>query len=289
MILPLLFFLSAASPEQRAVEYLTREVPRWQRENHCYSCHNNGDAARALFAAQRAGHAFADDVLADTVRWLRQPGEWDNNHGNPGFSDTKLARIQFAAALAEARLADRAPLLAAAESLLPYQERDGSWQVSTGGMPGAPATYGVILATYMARRTLETAAAEHFSPAIARANQWLRVAKPANIPDMAALLLAVPERRELVKPIVNAQTSDGGWGPLPGAPAEAFDTALVLLALQGSGESKAIARGRAYLVTIQQADGSWPETTRPAGQISYAEHLSTTGWVLFALVSGAGR
>ena len=286
MIVPLLFFFAAASPEQRAVEYLTREVPRWQRENHCYSCHNNGDAARALFAARRAGHAVADDVLADTLRWLRQPGEWDNNHGNPGFSDTKLARIQFAAALAEARLADRAPLLEAAQSLLPYQERDGSWRVDTGGMPGAPATYGTTLATYMARHTLEAADAARFASTISRANQWLRAAKPANIPDMAAVLLAVPERRELVKQLVAAQTSDGGWGPQPGSPAEAFDTALVLLALNGSGETKAIARGRAFLASMQQADGSWPETTRPAGQISYAEHLSTAGWVLFALLKG---
>ncbi len=34
------------SPEARAVAFLAREVPRWSRENHCYSCHNNGDAAR---------------------------------------------------------------------------------------------------------------------------------------------------------------------------------------------------------------------------------------------------
>ena len=27
------------TPEERAVAYLGREVPRWQRENHCYSCH----------------------------------------------------------------------------------------------------------------------------------------------------------------------------------------------------------------------------------------------------------
>ncbi len=46
----------AAQPaEARAVAFLSREVPRWSRENHCYSCHNNGDAARALYQASRAG------------------------------------------------------------------------------------------------------------------------------------------------------------------------------------------------------------------------------------------
>ena len=46
----------------------------------------------------------------------------------------------------------------------------------------------------------------------------------------------------------------------------------------------AIARGRAFLLTRQQADGSWLETTRPPGQISYAEHISTTAWVLYCLL-----
>jgi hypothetical protein len=41
---------SAATPEQRAIDYLAREVPRWSAGNHCYSCHNNGDGARLIFS-----------------------------------------------------------------------------------------------------------------------------------------------------------------------------------------------------------------------------------------------
>src|SRR5262245_15306064 len=41
----------ASNAEARAVTFLTREVPRWKSENDCYSCHNNGDAARALLVA----------------------------------------------------------------------------------------------------------------------------------------------------------------------------------------------------------------------------------------------
>lgn len=37
--------------ESKAIGVLQREVPKWSRENGCFSCHNNGDAARALFAA----------------------------------------------------------------------------------------------------------------------------------------------------------------------------------------------------------------------------------------------
>jgi len=77
-----------------------------------------------------------------------------------------------------------------------------------------------------------------------------------------------------------------------------FDTALAVLALatlnleprlarstyRPEELKEAIARGRAYLVSQQRPDGSWPETTRPAGQESYAQRISTTGWALLALL-----
>jgi hypothetical protein len=287
-----LFLLAAATPEQRAVDYLAGEIPRWQRENRCYSCHNNGDAARALFAAQRLGYAMPKAALDDTTEWLVHSAQWDNHQGTPGFSSPKLAHIQFAAALAEARLSNRQPLLAAAESLLAFQAADGSWSVDTGGMPGAPATYGITLATYLARRTLEIADAKRFAPAIARANLWFQAAAPENTLDAAAILLAMPRseaiRSRWLELVLNAQTSDGGWGPQVHMPAEDFDTAGVLLALSAVGEpgrsAKALARGRAFLVSQQLPSGGWTETTRPSGQQSYAEHISTSSWALYALL-----
>jgi hypothetical protein len=45
-----------------------------------------------------------------------------------------------------------------------------------------------------------------------------------------------------------------------------------------------IGKGRAYLVATQQDDGSWTETTRPSGNESYAQRLSTTGWATLALL-----
>ena len=70
---PLLLFFLASTPEQRAVEYLSHEVPNWNRDNHCHSCHNNGDAARALFLAARRGYPISRDVVVDTVTWLSAP------------------------------------------------------------------------------------------------------------------------------------------------------------------------------------------------------------------------
>ena len=285
---------AAADAARNAVAYLARETPRWYATNHCFSCHNNGDAARALFLAAARGYTLRPAALTDTLRWLRNPDGWNENRGNPAFSDRRLARIQFAAALAEAVRSgysgDREALALAAGSLLPVQDPGGSWPVETGGAPGAPATWGTALATYMARRTLETAGSPRFAEAIARANRWLAGADPRNLVDRAAILLALPAAAAAqAQALLAAQTSDGGWGPQPHAPAEAFDTALALLALAATAPTPqtaaGIARGRAFLERFQLPDGSWPETTRPAGLTSYAEQVSTAGWAAYALLS----
>jgi hypothetical protein len=133
------------------VANLAAEVPGWSRENHCFSCHNNGDAARALYVARKLSYDVAVEALSDTTDWLLRPTAWEDNKGEPGFSDKKLARIQFSAALAEAFRASavdaRQTLIVAAETLLPDQSEDGSWKVDVSGALGSPATYGTTLAT----------------------------------------------------------------------------------------------------------------------------------------------
>jgi hypothetical protein len=43
-------------------------------------------------------------------------------------------------------------------------------------------------------------------------------------------------------------------------------------------------QGRAYLIRAQLPAGGWPETTRPSGFQSYAQHISTSGWATLALL-----
>ena len=131
---------------QTALTFLWREVPRWHQDNHCYSCHNNGDAARALYLARARGYRVPAEALTDTTAWLLAPEKWDEIHGAPAASDKKLGRIQFAAALAEAcrtgAIRDTGALRSAARALAAMQDSDGSWRVDTGGLPGASAYFG---------------------------------------------------------------------------------------------------------------------------------------------------
>jgi len=193
---------------------------------------------------------------------------------------------------------DRKALQEAARKVARDQETDGSWQVDAVGSVGSPATYGACLATYQARRILERTDVAQFRTAIAKADQWLLKVEVKSVLDAAAVLLAMngrtgpqPDaRRKMCLALLSkGQSEKGGWGPYVKSGAETFDTALVVLALAPHAGDKQVQgmlrRGRAYLVSTQAADGSWQETTRPAGSESYAQRLSTAGWAALALLA----
>jgi hypothetical protein len=304
MTLLWIFLLPLLTPqeqkaESRAVAFLAREVPAWSGKHKCYSCHNNGDAAKALYQAARLSYPMPAEALADTTRWLSRPGGWDDNKGDPAFSDKALARIHFSAALSEAiganLVKDRTVLVEAASLIVEHQESDGSWKVEQPGNIGSPVTYGTCLATAIARQTLHKTGS--FAKEVARADDWLRKARAENILDAAGVLIGLEQYGDAERSQVGhclsllllSQSRAGGWGPYAKNPPEPFDTAIAILALSKHRDSpeinKAIQRGREFLLASQLKDGSWQETTRPPGGESYAQRLSTTGWVLQALLA----
>jgi hypothetical protein len=276
--------------EARAVRYLAREVPLWPVKNKCFSCHNNGDAARALLAARRLSIPFDDAALQSTIEWLRRPEGWEDNGPKVEYSDKKLATLEFAHALLLVTEKEDPSLIRAAERVAALQEKDGSWAVDADGLPGSPVTYGRTLATVVALRIFASADPKRFADPIDRAQRWLLNKKPDGVFDVAALLLGGRRNpEECLEILRKGQTRDGGWGPYVTSPPEVFDTAVALLALMAQidqpGVPEMVRRGREYLVQTQESDGSWPETTRPPGAESYAQRISTTGWALLALLS----
>ncbi len=185
--------LDRPSPEARAVAFLVVEVPRWSRENHCFSCHNNGDAARALYEASRAGFRVPVDAMAGTTAWLNRPEDWDHNGGDGPFSDKRLARVAFTAALATATrtgsIRDRAALNDAAVRLARDQADDGSWTLEGEETSGSPAAYGRVLATFLARESLGAADLLRFRSAVGRADGWLMRREIATVGDASVALM----------------------------------------------------------------------------------------------------
>jgi hypothetical protein len=285
-------------PRDRAVAYLQREVWRWTRDHRCFSCHNNGDAARALFEAERQNIADSRQVLSETRWWLIDPDGWEHNGGEGPASDNQLARIQFGsatlAAMAAGAIKDRDPLRRAADLIAHDQGEDGAWPIDPPGSLGSPATYGRPLATVTALSILRAADPRRHEAAIARAEQWLRSLPVRDALEAASVIFGLaagrsdgPVRERAISLLSQAQSSDGGWGPYPDSPPEAFDTAIAVLALTqvANADRVPIERGRSYLVARQLDDGSWPETTRPSGAESYAQRISTTAWATLALLA----
>ena len=284
---------AAPTPEERAIAYLATEVPRWKRENHCYSCHNNGDGARALLWAQQHGAVGLTASLEDTCLWLEQPQNWDHNGGEGGFSDKVLAHIQFARALADTRPRSGSVAAEAARVVAADQQPDGFWRIDAGSV-GSPCTYGNALATAQACQALRKLAPDQESAAIGRAEGWLASQPRTNLLDNVAVLFGLNDghnelRHSACAAILASQNRDGGWGPFASSGSEPFDTAIAILGLAGQPDAAVflptIERGRRFLLTNQLEDGSWIETTRPPGAVSYAQRLSTAGWATMALLA----
>jgi hypothetical protein len=293
----------------KGVDYLKKEVPKWKAEHPCYSCHNNGDATRALLVASAKKYDIGTS-LDDTLTFLKQPSQWNQNKAPSGFDDKVLARIQFASALAVAERYGKAAstdLDAAAKLLVADQQADGSWQLDDSQSLGSPATYGTILATASARASLIASGIQPDNFTIVQIDKWVRGVQPENVLDASGTILALDLasdvmaenlRRNCLSILRQGQSPDGGWGPYVTAAPQVFDTALAVLALSSLEAEprlarsayrpeelkEAIANGKKYIVSQQRPDGSWPETTRPANQESYAQRISTTGWAMLALL-----
>jgi hypothetical protein len=294
----------------KGVDYLKVEVPKWKQEHPCYSCHNNGDATRALLVAGARGYDIGTSI-DDTLSFLKQPSQWNQNKAPSGFDDKVLARIQFASALAVAERYGKASstdLAAAAKLVVADQQADGSWLLDNSQSLGSPATYGTILATASARASLIASGMQPDTFTIVQIDKWTRGLAPENVIDAAATVLALDLssdvmaenlRRNCLSILRQGQSPQGGWGPYVTAAPQVFDTALAVLALSSLEPEprlarsayrpeelkEAIANGRKYIASQQRPDGSWPETTRPANQESYAQRISTTGWAMLALLA----
>jgi len=189
--------VSAAATQtlRRALSFLSQEVPRWRKQNQCYSCHNNGDAARALSMAEHLGFRLEADPLSGTTAWLAKPQAWKHNGGEGEFNEKDLATLQFGAALAAVvrtgKIEDPKPLVRAARMVADLQQADGSWRVNAPGTIGAPVNYGDALATAEALHVLRQADTPMLRSVIAKGERWLRTKKPNNVLDAAGLLIGL--------------------------------------------------------------------------------------------------
>jgi hypothetical protein len=233
----------------RAVEFLKKRLA---------PSRPNGEMVRALVIAGAKGHDIGTSIDA-ALPFLKSPAQWPERE-----------RIALAHALAAAERHGRAAstdLAAAAKLLTADQNQDGS--------------FGSILDTWRARHTLIESGMQPDEVWIILIDRWVRsISQIDTTHDAAAVLLALDLsgdvmadnlRRSTLSYLRNAQTKEGGWGPTPSDKPTIIDTALAVMALsvldaeprvarstfRPEELKEAIARGKAYLVSQQQPDGSW--------------------------------
>lgn len=283
-----------------ALDFLEEQVASWPKENGCFSCHNNSDAAQALFTAKQHGWDIQEEATSATLEWLAQPGQWDKQKGDPNVSDQQLADIQFASALmiaVETGMLDRDKIdEQVGLKLVEYQKPEGNWVVEKQDSLGSPAAPGNALATLKAWSYLKSANLAEGKKALRLASNNLRNLPLQSVSQTATKLLfieaskvkAMGDAVHCLEYLMRSQSSLGGWGPYPHRPPEVFDTALALLAMLSFAKDERIAmvmnRGVAFLIAEQLKDGSWRETTRPSGEESHAQWISTSAWATTALL-----
>ena len=286
----------------KAFQYLEKESLQWVQENKCYSCHNNGDAARALFlTSPKLAARFSGPQWRELIEWYQEPDKWNEASNRELDLSPTLGLVQFAATSIEAQRQTLRPMppsgYARIRSLiLAAQHEDGSWHLENEGQLGSPATYGNVLGTLRALEILAKLPTAQSKTATDRAINWIDQQNPHASIELAAgsqiLKLSTRPKEQAksrlwLRRLRDQQNRNGGWGPFRSQFSEIFDTAIALIALCSQPkpdiEAGVILAGRSFLIENQESDGGWLETTRPSGGTSYAQHISTTAWALIAL------
>ncbi len=161
------------SAMRRAFNYLLDESSNWSGENNCFSCHNNGDAVRALLAYQQEPHTFAGSSWRKLLKWFDQPGEWLKSPSDEFGESPILTFIQFGTARLAAQSGglmakNRVIESAIQEELLKSQSPEGYWKVEPEGHIGSPGTYGNALASFQAISILGTKQGKKFEADLER-------------------------------------------------------------------------------------------------------------------------
>ena len=265
-------------------------------------------ATRATTTAMRPGHftrrreraSRVPASLAETTRWLSRPADWDHNGGEahlttsgwPAWCSRRASRppsppldqrsVDAGASRRDARARSGRRWILAARGRGGDRLAGDLWppagDIAGTRFPGFGRRHGSAPPSPAPTAGFE---ARRFSRSpTPRCACWPRGTTPPR---------PTPATGKASISCARGQSDDGGWGPRTSSPPEPFDTALALLALarcEQSPEDSRHDRTRPGVSPAQQQeDGSWIETTRPAGNVSYAQRISTTGWATLALLA----
>jgi len=190
------------------------------------------------------------------------------------------------------------------------QLADGSWK---SWAPRPPLEFSDVTATALCVRMLQIYGAPanqtEWKSRIGAAREWLRAVKPRTNEERAMRLLGLkwsgaPEAEiaAAARSLKWSQRPGGGWAQLDGLGPDAYATGQAMYALRTAGgvaaNDAAYLRGVEYLMSTQEADGSWHVASRSFPLQPYKESgfphgkdqwisAAGTSWASLALLQRA--
>lgn len=250
---------------EKSLVFIEKDGVAWIEKRKCNSCHQVPIMVWSHLEAQTRGLKLNDAGLKD---WLNFTLDKADTGATDGMAQTILS-------INTGSPDDARRVLAAGEKIVAKQLPDGSWKPE-GQLPGqkrplqetAQTSTLWMLVALDELRTREPAFAEKATPAIDKGLAWLKpLDKPAVSQEWYLAKLLVEDQlgtpaavAELKTAALKHQRDDGGWGWLIDEPSDALATGMTLYVLDRIGvahDDPAISRAQRFLLSTQQADGSW--------------------------------
>jgi N-acyl-D-amino-acid deacylase len=292
---------------ERGLKVVTRGAANYPQHRKCFSCHHQTLPLMAMAQAKDADYAIDSDVFDQQLHFtktffvgrIEKLPAGERIEGAAATITYGLWTYEIAAAQPDT-VTD-----GLVKNLLSLQQEDGRWQPPSFRPPLVESHVScTVLAGYALRNFARGDQQRAADAALKRADQWLSNHKLENTEDHVFLLLwqawnerDEPRSRQLAGQLLEMQRADGGWGQTVDMKSDAYATGQVLYALKIHAESDTTAsrrKGVDYLLSTQQADGSWHVKSRAKPLQKYFDNgdphgtdqfisIAATSWAIVAL------
>ncbi|MCI0685394.1 MAG: hypothetical protein L0Y71_25115 [Gemmataceae bacterium] len=266
----------------KALEFLQTDAATWRKERGCATCHHGTMTVWALGEAKQQGYAVHAGTLADVIQWTKDrfvPTIDRPRDPRPGWRLVSVPGMYLGMMSHNLPILSRDEVNKVAVHLARHQEEDGTFEMpppKNGAPPIWESPETVALQALLAWEPFVPADPKEAAAAKASRDKtvlWLTKTKPGDTTQTATFRLLLDVRTGKSPPQIHAgidrllkrQNPDGGWSQTDGLPSDGFATGQALYALSFAAvnhERPELQRAVAFLVATQQADGSWPMTSR---------------------------
>ncbi len=287
-----------------AIGYLKTESESWLKSRKCATCHHAPMALWALGEAARQGYAIDKKYTAELLetmigsnekmiaaKMINGPGDTpDPRPSGQGLNIGLPFMAVGARSAGVVSAGQKQSLKFIADEIVKKQKPDGSWDFFAN-LRRPPINEFQTTDAVWILMALQDAPAEELTDAhrtaLKKGLAWLEKAKLSDSQQDQVFHLLMElrtgkPRKELEPLIVSLfarQHPNGGWGQLPGLPADAFATGQTLYVLSYAGftaKKPELKPAIDFLISTQKPDGSWPMTSRstPNGEPGGSKNLT---------------